>query len=85
MEQQYKRPESVLIVIYTRTGKALLLHRADHPGFWQSVTGSLRWNETAPAAAVRELREETGLEAPQGLRDWRKTYRYEILPQWRWR
>ena len=79
----YKRPESVLIVVTTQTGKVLLLRRADRAEFWQSITGSLHWGEAAPVAAVRELREETGLEAPQGLRDWAKTYRYEILPQWR--
>jgi dATP pyrophosphohydrolase len=79
----FKRPESVLVVVTTQTGKVLLLRRTDHTEFWQSITGSLHWGETAAAAAVRELREETGLEAPQGLRDWVKTYRYEILPQWR--
>jgi dATP pyrophosphohydrolase len=36
--KKFKRPESVLVVVYTRTGKVLLLKRADDPDFWQSVT-----------------------------------------------
>jgi len=73
-------------VVYTRTGKVLLLQRADAPDFWQSVTGSLRWDETQPRqAALRELDEETGLKATEALRDLQRTYRYPILPQWRHR
>lgn len=81
--KKFKRPESVLVVVYTLTGKVLLLRRADDPGFWQSVTGSLEWDETDPRqAAARELREETGL-AATGLQDAGWTHRYAILPQWR--
>ena len=82
----WKRPESVLVVVYTRSGKVLLLQRADNPAFWQSVTGSMNWEETAPSmAASRELREETGLEAADRLQDLELVYRYPILPQWRLR
>ena len=81
---RYKRPESVLVVVYTWTGKVLLLKRADDPDFWQSVTGSQLWEETEPRqAAARELREETGLEAIEDLRNLQLTYRYPILPKWR--
>ncbi len=84
--KKFKRPESVLVVVYTRTGKVLLLKRADDPDFWQSVTGSLLWEETEPwQAAARELREETGLKATEALRDLQLTYRYPILPKWRQR
>ena len=45
----------------------LLLKRSDHdalyPGMWQVVTGSVHAAETGNNAAVRELREETGLSA----------------------
>ena len=52
----YKRPESVLVVVYTRTARVLLLKRADHPHFWQSVTGALEWSESEPRlAAAPEL------------------------------
>lgn len=82
-EKRYKRPESVLVVVHS-PDTVLLLRRADVPDFWQSVTGSLDWNETARAAAVRELYEETGLvAAPEALRDLNQTRRFTILPRWR--
>ena len=87
MSQSPKRPESVLVVVYTRTGKVLLLRRADHPDFWQSVTGSMEWGDEQPAeTAARELREETGIVvAPAALTDWKLTQRYEIFAQWRYK
>jgi len=74
----------VLVVVYTHTGKTLLLRRCAPENFWQSVTGSLTWDEGLPwEAARRELCEETGLIATETLRDLHLTYRYPILPQWR--
>jgi dATP pyrophosphohydrolase len=68
-----------LIVIYTAGGEFLLLERRRPPGFWQSVTGSLEWGETADCAARRELLEETGI--TQGrLCNLQWTQVYEILP-----
>ena len=85
--RRYKRPESVLVVIYTRTGKVLMMRRADHPLFWQSVTGSLEWDTSdTRATAARELREETGIAvAPDVLREWGMSNRYVIFPEWRHR
>ena len=82
-----KIPESVLVVIHTTDLQVLLLERADHPGFWQSVTGS-RDSLEEPLAATcrREVREETGIDAGQfPLSDWQITNRYEIYPHWRHR
>jgi dihydroneopterin triphosphate diphosphatase len=76
--QQFRRPESVLIVIYTDAKDFLLLERRRPAGFWQSVTGSLEWGETPDRAARRELQEETGI--TQGVlvnMQWTQTY--EIL------
>jgi len=45
-------------------GEFLLIERADKPGYWQSVTGSLDFPDESPLlAAVRELQEETGFQA----------------------
>lgn len=85
IDTQFKRPESVLVVVYTGRGDVLLLKRSDHPDFWQSVTGGLRWGESAPAAARRELKEETGLEADDSLVDRRRVMTFEILEAWRHR
>jgi dATP pyrophosphohydrolase len=80
----FKTPVSVLVVIHTPALDVLLLERAAHPGFWQSVTGSLEAGETPLQAAVREVAEETGIVcATTDLRDWRLSNRFEIFPQWR--
>jgi len=77
--EKFRRPESVLIVIYTAGGEFLLLERRRPPGFWQSVTGSLEWGEMADDAARREVIEETGI--TQGLlRNLQWTQVYDILP-----
>ncbi len=81
-EEQYKRPESVLVVVHTRGGRMLLLRRVDPPDFWQSVTGSLKWDEAPMTAAVRELKEETGFDGAGRLRDRHQSFCFEILPGW---
>lgn len=100
--KQYKQPVSVLVVIFTpgaldnasmidvnKLGSGpsvLLLERADHPGYWQSVTGSCEPGETLFETAIREVREETGLDVTQSqLTDWQLENVYEIYPQWRFR
>ncbi len=88
----HKIPESVLVVIHTPALKVLLLERADHPGYWQSVTGSKdSLAEPLLATAQREVQEETGIvigtsDVPlSALRDWQLANDYEIYPQWRHR
>ena len=90
-----KQPVSVLVVIYTaplagsgltHDVKVLLLERADHPGYWQSVTGSRDGEETLTDTAIREVGEETGLDARRYLlSDWKSQNIYEIYPHWRYR
>jgi dATP pyrophosphohydrolase len=82
----YKTPVSVLVLIHTMDCRVLLLERADKPGFWQSVTGSLEANESPRDAAIREVREETGLDtADYAFTDWEMHNTYEIYQHWRHR
>jgi dATP pyrophosphohydrolase len=81
-----KQPVSVLVVIYTSELDVLLLERADHPGYWQSVTGSREGDDTLRDTAIREVFEETGLNAGQyELTDWQFQNEYEIYPHWQHR
>ena len=81
MTTVYKIPRSVLVVIHTPDLQVLMLERAGWQGFWQSVTGSLA-HESEPLrdAAIREVREETGLDAARyDLSDWGVENRFEIF------
>ncbi len=81
-----KRPVSVLVVVHTPALDVLLLERASHPGFWQSVTGSQEGDESLVETAVRELAEETGILATPGeLVDWHLSNIFEIFAEWRHR
>jgi dATP pyrophosphohydrolase len=79
----FRRPESVLVVIYSGDRHALLLRRQRPFEFWQSVTGSLLEGETHEEAACRELAEETGL-GSEGRLDYSGVSRqFAIDPRWR--
>jgi dihydroneopterin triphosphate diphosphatase len=82
----FKTPISALVLIHTDDLQVLIMERADKVGFWQSVTGSLEHDETPIQAAIREVQEETGLDATQyNLQDWQASNVYEIYPHWRHR
>ena len=88
----YTTPSTSLYGVYgsfsgqAQDMKVLLLERADHPGYWQSVTGSREADETLSDTVMREVREETGLDASHyALVDWRLQNVYEIYPEWRYR
>lgn len=77
-------------MIHNANGEALLIERADRPGFWQSVTGSLDFpDEPTREAAIREVMEETGIDVtslpPDALQDMQHAVDYEIYPDWRHR
>ncbi|MDI1298863.1 dihydroneopterin triphosphate diphosphatase [Methylotenera sp.] len=82
----FKTPISALVLIHTKDLQVLIMERADKVGYWQSVTGSLEQGETPRQAAIREVQEETGLNATQfDLQDWQASNVYEIYPHWRHR
>jgi dihydroneopterin triphosphate diphosphatase len=86
LEKRFKIPVSTLVVIYTPRLDVLLIERADRPGYWQSVTGSQDPGESLVETAVREVREETGIDATShALADWQVSNVYEIYPIWRHR
>src|SRR5215216_5467871 len=88
MSIRYKQPRSVQVVIFAETDRGieyLLLRRmTSRGGFWQPVTGSLEEGETHAQAAVREVREETGIDHREDeLIDLGLTNVFEIAKEWR--
>lgn len=84
----YKRPESVLVVIYDDDHQVLMLQRLDDPHFWQSVTGSLEAQESPWQTALREVKEELGIDIQAlgyTLVDCRQVSQYAIREDWRYR
>jgi len=56
---------TISVVPVAPDGRVLLLKRSpERGGFWQPVTGRIEPGESPQAAAVRELREETGYPGP---------------------
>jgi len=80
---EYRRPESVLVVIFTVEGDVLLLKRKRPFEFWQSVTGSLLYGESHATAAKRELCEETGLTDQGQLIFTGCSRQFTVDPRWR--
>lgn len=78
-----RRPVSVLVVVYATDGQVLLLKRRKPFVFWQSVTGSLWPDEEHADAARRELLEETGIDAGEGLAYDGISRVFVIDPRWR--
>ena len=77
-----KIPKSVLVIVYTKDKKVLLLKKKDNENMWQSVTGSLYFDENPNQAAKRELYEETGINS-DNIIDCGKQYIFEIYDMWK--
>ncbi len=88
-DKVYKRPVSVLVVIYAQDSKrVLMLQRRDDPEFWQSVTGSVEEGETTSQAAMREVKEEVAIDVAVEqltLIDCQRTVEFEIFSHLRHR
>ena len=86
---KFKNNQAVLIIIYTEsTNRVLMLQRKDDLEFWQSVTGTLDDGETPQQAAVREVKEETGIDIIAerlSLIDCNESVVFEIFPHFRYK
>lgn len=62
------QPRLGVLAVVVHEGHALLVQRANPPdaGLWGFPGGKVDWGETVEAAALRELIEETGVEAEAG-------------------
>ncbi|MFH1604872.1 MAG: dihydroneopterin triphosphate diphosphatase [Pseudomonadota bacterium] len=87
MTSGFKIPRSVLVVIHTADLQVLMLERSGWPGFWQSVTGSVDYeDEPLMQTAAREVREETGFDASiYPIEDWNIENNFEIFKTFRTR
>ncbi len=68
MEIKTRMVEAHLVAIEKGEIEFLLIKRAEkeiYPNIWQMVTGKIEEGETAYQAALREIKEETGLEVKE--------------------
>lgn len=60
--EEYRNPKPTVDVIVEIDGKILLVRRKNPPFGWAIPGGFIDYGESAETAAVREIREETGVE-----------------------
>ncbi|WP_280378014.1 RNA pyrophosphohydrolase [Nocardia wallacei] len=79
---QYFRANAGALILNTDS-KALVLQRIDIPGAWQLPQGGLKSHEEPFDAALREINEETGIEASEIelLAEYPEWIAYELPPE----
>ena len=81
--KKYKNPNSILLIIFTKNFKVLLLRKNSTKELWQSVTGSMELDENPYETALRELKEETGISKQRSdLIFYNKSHKFMIYSEW---
>lgn len=80
IEELRKLPyrQCVGIVLFNPEGKVFVGERLDHPGAWQMPQGGIDEGESIEAAALRELREETGTDKAEVVYVSERILTYEL-------
>ena len=68
------------IMLINRERRVLVGERRDMPGAWQMPQGGIDAGETIRQAAIRELREETGVTSVEFLAEAAAWLRYDLPP-----
>ncbi len=69
------------IVLINPAGRIFVARRIDTPGAWQMPQGGIDAGESPWQAALRELREETGITRAERLGETRDWLRYDLPPE----
>jgi putative (di)nucleoside polyphosphate hydrolase len=92
MSDVYRSAASVLLLrpteVCTRDGckrvyQILLIHKPRKQDAWQLPQGGVESGETIPNAAMRELKEEAGIDVAELFGESDKVYQYDFPPSFR--